>query len=225
MVLLVSILTHCKSKEDLKTGVVTFLKGEVTLTDQGKKSALKFGEEVKSGNLIETGQGGVVIVSFASGESDAEIQSNSKFLIGTYNETQADLSIETGSVWFRVNQKGKKNFSLTNPTAVAGVRGTKFFTFQIDKDTFGTCHCEGKVHYALLNSDQATDNDRDFMIVVRNGKSITIEPSEFKEIHPGNTGLHAHSEIENSNLGKVRSFSPEDRKRLIDRIESKFAKL
>lgn len=219
------VLPSCSEKKNADTGIITFLKGEAFVTKQGKKSALKFGEEITSGDLIETSNASVVIVTFASGESAAEIQSNSKFYISVYNDKKADLEIQSGNVWFAVNQKGKKDFSLANPTAVAGVRGTKFFTFQIDAETFGTCHCEGKVHYTVKENLQATDNVNDHMVVVRKGKSITIEPEEYREMFPGSSRDHAHSEIETSTLGKARNVSPEYRKKLFERIESKFASL
>ncbi|WP_167883622.1 FecR family protein [Leptospira ognonensis] len=224
-VILLAALVHCSEKKIPDTGIVTFLKGEAFVTKQGKKSALKFGEEIISGDLIETGNASVVIVTFAAGESAAEIQSNSKFYISLYNDKKADLELQSGNVWFAVNQKGKKDFSLTSPTAVAGVRGTKFFTFQVDAETFGTCHCEGKVHYTVKENNEATDNVSDHMVVVRKGKSITIEPEEYHELFPGNSTNHAHSEIETSTLGKARNVSPEYRKKLFERIESKFAAL
>jgi hypothetical protein len=219
------IIISCSPKQISQTGVITFLKGNATLAKEKEKISLKVGDEVKSGDLIETGMASTVIVSFVGGESEAEIQSNSKFLIESYTEKKANLEILNGNVWFRVNQKNQKDFNLANPTAVAGVRGTKFFTFQVDKDTFGTCHCEGKVHYTIKSSHLANDNEKDYMIVVRNGKSIIIEPEEFKQMFPGRTTGHDHSEIENSSLGKAQSFTNEERKILFNKIESKFAAL
>ena len=216
------------SKADV--GLVSVLVGSAELEHEGQKRPLKKGDKFGPGDKIHTGAKAVVVALFGN-QAKVEIQENSVFEVTRYDKTNKDLKLAKGNLWLEVNKRSKgENFRLHSPTAIAGVRGTKFFTFQL-KDprggpiTYGTCHCIGAVEISGVKGDKYKGvHKTDFVRMTRNGKTIVLTPEDtpFIERVPG----HQHSVLDNSPLGKkIVQFTPEQLKKLGALMEKKFAEV
>jgi hypothetical protein len=88
----------------------------------------------------------------------------------------AKLKLNRGFAW--VDLKEKRKFSVTTPTSIASVRGTKF-AVAADEDGSVSCVCEGKV---------ATEN-------IKDGKSRLMKPG-------GSHTFGSDGKFRNKNLNK-----------------------
>ncbi len=225
-IIFLSILTllmiGCTQKSTQFKGTVKLIVGDATISTAKKSSKLKLDDKIKIGDIITTKENTTVIIELNDNFAELEIQSNTVFNLAEYSKKTKELNIKKGNIWIRVNKKLKKGqyFRLRTPTAVASVRGTKFYSYQIG-DIQGICICEGKINYGI-NSKKTTENaNKDISILSRNGKSITITSEEIKKFCI-DTGSHNHSRISNSQLGQeAKSMTPENQKRLLKHINEK----
>lgn len=108
---------------------VTFIKGEVKAGPPGQLEALKLGSRIQHGHVLKTGADGTVILSYPN-ESRIKVKENSELTIqapaNPKEVSGADLVV--GAVFSMVRKSAGSSFRVKTPTAVAGVRGTQFFT-------------------------------------------------------------------------------------------------
>ncbi|MCP4136711.1 MAG: FecR domain-containing protein [bacterium] len=216
----------CKSKVETK-GIckVDMIVGTAQLERKGKTEPLKVKQELEPGDSIHTGADSLVIASFTENLAQVEIQANTSFSIDTYNDKNKDLSLEKGNLWLKVSKLKKgEEFRLHSRTAIAAVRGTKFYTFEIG-GIQGTCQCSGETDFRVKQGANKTNNKihkKDRLILTRGDKTIELGPEDFPVSSPGEDP-HKHSMLENSPLGpKTRARSPEDQKKFMALIEKKF---
>ena len=190
--------SSCKVEEkSSKLGIVKLVFGKSILEREGKKRPVVIGDFFAKGDNIITGADGIVIAVIGKGGSEVEIQNNSKFSIDEYSAKNKVFSLRKGNIWMRVKKISKKeNVILHSPTTIAGVRGTKFFTFDIG-GIHGTCVCQGKVELELKDKSFHKTHDKDYVMFTRGGKTIVLTPLDFG----GPLGEHKHSLMSNSPLG------------------------
>lgn len=110
---------------------VTFFIGTVTVQRGAKTSTVSSGEKLSPGDMVKTGPGAAVDISFADG-SMIKVRENSSVRIGSVHLKGEDsFSIVTGSITgtFAKLKKGEKRIS--SSTVVCSVRGTEF-TMDVD---------------------------------------------------------------------------------------------
>jgi hypothetical protein len=174
-------------------------------------------EKVFRGDAIVTGIDGNVLLEISGAQ--IEIQRNTRFV---YEQDGSDKKVylQNGNAWTSVSKQGAADkFTLRTPTTVAGVRGTKFFTFTDGLNT-GICHCEGQVSTLNIKSGKEDVNTGDFLEFYRGERSIIVTTPELIKL--GMPGGHAHSELEQSALGKKSQLTPAQYKKMQDYVEKKF---
>jgi len=105
---------------------VKFFLGQVTLVRSGKSLAVKVGDIVGNGDIIKTGKGAMVELSFDE-NSTITVQAESTVQIGSKNIKDSDgISIVTGEIKGKFGKLKKGEYKIGSPTTVCGVRGTEF---------------------------------------------------------------------------------------------------
>jgi len=177
-IILVINAAGCKKEEASKTaannGIINFMTGDVSITSGGNTVKANVGDAVTQGMIIKTGTKAVVDIHF-SGSVIRILEKSSvvmKELIKDLasNKELSEFYIENGKLFSKVSRKlveGEK-FSVTSPTAVAGVRGTEFLVEEENGKSRISC-IEGTV--AVKEPEKA---DTDY-VLVEAGKEAEIE--------------------------------------------------
>lgn len=220
----------CGKKEEVKEtskGKIERVIGEVSLIQNGKKSVAKKGDSILEGNIIQTGSKAVAIVEFSDNNGSVEIQENSEFVINQFNEKNQELISKSGSFWLNAKKiKKETNFQVVMPTSVAGIRGTKLYSFENkDAGITGICHCQGAVEFKENSSHYTGNHDSDFLVLTKGGKTIVITPEDFKQMgfKSEDDKNHAHSTLDDSSLGKKADMSDERHKKILEIAEKKWS--
>jgi hypothetical protein len=161
-------------------GVFMVVKGNVNLTNnQAQIKKVKVGDKVVPGDLVETtidSRAKIVM----SDRNVINVSPETKLKIEKYENNGEDKNVEMnlleGKVRNNVEQKydGEKNkFIVKTPTAVAGVRGTQFFTsFDPGTKLTSVVTLRGAVSLAPLNMNLANAKP----VVIKMGESTTLAP-------------------------------------------------
>jgi hypothetical protein len=113
-------------------GMLLLVKGKVFIINSaGEKLPAKIRDKIYTGDRIETGNDGIVQVSFADG-SIMKLAGNSDFTVKDYKfedkgEAKSDISIENGTFAFLAGKIAKvapQNYKIQTSTATIGIRGS-----------------------------------------------------------------------------------------------------
>ena len=105
---------------------VSFFLGDVKMERKGKVAALKMGNSVGNGDVIKTGKGAMVELSYPN-NSKITVQGNTVVKIGSSNIKDSDeVSIISGKVKGKFEKLQKGEYKFYTPTTVCSVRGTEF---------------------------------------------------------------------------------------------------
>lgn len=129
---------------------------------------LRIGAAVNDGDSIETGKSAQLIIVHRGVQ--IRLGPNTRSRVDALLEAAqpAKVRIERGYGWFRVDKTQRTGgFQVQTPTAVAGVRGTKFAITQNDRGML-SCVCEGAVEAATGNSEKGR--------IVERGGSLALAP-------------------------------------------------
>lgn len=221
--MLVSVGFCSRPPENKQSVSVLFIKGKAAAVSTSGERPLKKGDALNSGDVIATGEKSAVIIETGAVSGQLEIQSNSKLKVES-SAKGYEFFLETGNVWISVNKLSKdQEFKLKTPTTVAGVRGTKFFTFN-DGELTGTCHCEGQIEYSNNMSHKSEVNSGDYLVIHKGDKSVTVKEEDFKKAGIKFYG-HNHSEMDDSSLGAKNSMTEEEHSKVRQLVAQKFQDL
>ncbi len=221
LVLTLGALVSCQKAET--SAKVIKLNGTGEVIRKGKSSPLTLGTELLPGDLVKTSRASTAILQFKMDSTLAELQADSDFVVGTYSKNKKELKIHKGKVWLKVAKLGSgESFVLTSPAAIAGVRGTTFYTAQAG-DMWVTCHCEGDVHYEGNGAAYHSLHHKDQLAFSRGGKTVVVNPGEVKNLKRNYE--HHHSALGDSPLGAPADMDPVDYAKIIAVAEKKFAEL
>ncbi len=223
------IVTACggQSKQTALAGAVTFKLGNATVeSTTGGKKQLKVGDVINKGDVIRTGKASTLIITFNQKVAEVEIQQNAEFSIDAFAADKKHFNLRKGNAWFRSNKLRKgEDVKLISPTAIAGVRGTKFYTFKMGP-FHGTCHCEGKVDFEVGQSKYKQHHEKDFVVLTKDKKTVLLTPADMSKImgmKPEDM-VHRHSSHAGSALGpKDRAMNKEQQARFMQIVTAKFA--
>lgn len=219
------LVAYCEKAPPLTDSRVAFVRGTAVIehieADGSKKSRpAKQDEKVYVGDAVVTSDAGTVVLEVSA--ATIEIQKNSRFVYERGGDDK-QVYLQSGNAWTSVQKlQGTSKFSLRTPTTVAGVRGTKFFTFTDGKNT-GTCHCEGKIALTNTASGKEEVNDGDYLEYYRGNKAIKVGVADIRKM--GIPIAHNHSELDNSTIGKKDTLTPAQWAKINDYVEKKFAAL
>jgi len=127
--LLTGFCKEQKKKTPQIDGVITYLKGKVTVIKQGKDIKATLGQRVQKDDQIKTAPRGNAIVQFAN-IGIIKVLSSSEISFSSLDKKgQISIHNHNGNVFSKIAKlrKGQK-YRVTTPTAVAGVRGTEFLS-------------------------------------------------------------------------------------------------
>ncbi len=129
-------LVNCGEKqpsEAQRSMIIVFASGNAMIVREGKEVPAKVGMVVNENDVLKTTKGTVDLQT--KNGSAVRIRNYTTVTISKlYGEGSADtrLSMQHGGLLASVKRKsGKENFTVTTPTAIAGVRGT---TFSVDSN-------------------------------------------------------------------------------------------
>lgn len=216
----VFFVTSCQKAGPAAKVVKLIGSGEVVRA--GKSEALTLGKELLVGDVVRTAKASAAVLGFVQDSTLAELQAETEFVVGAYSKNQKELRVSKGNVWLKVSKLGAgESFTLTSPAAVAGVRGTTFYTAQVG-DMWVTCHCEGAVDFKNSGSDYHQLHTKDHLAFTRGGKTVVLSPEELKAL---GSYEHHHSAVDGSPVGAKADLSPEAFGKLLALAEKKFKEL
>ncbi|MBL8018125.1 MAG: FecR domain-containing protein [Leptospirales bacterium] len=212
-------LGSCKKADNKTGGLIVSLRGTAEVEHAGARKPVKIGDQFESGDTVYTGADSVAVIAIRGTLAQAEVQPNASFMI-TSTGADTDVKLDKGNMWLSVAKRASnEKFTVHTPTAVAGVRGTKFYTAQ-QEDITVVCHCEGDVEFAS-GKDYNAVHHTDTVVFTKNGKTVTIDAAELKGI----VYSHAHSMLEDSPLGTKGQMSEETKKKVFAIAQKKFDEL
>ncbi|MCE9498916.1 MAG: FecR domain-containing protein, partial [Leptospira sp.] len=182
---------------------VTFVSGDVKYRSKAENEfvVLKNGSEITESETIATGANSTVDLWLSHGTS-IRIKSNSEVSIKKLipgEDGAIELSLGLGKIFAHIHKNKKKSeFSVVTPTAIAGVRGTKFsveVADSSDKKIVRISVAEGRVALTKAVNE------------------IPVEPAGEQVIEPG-------QKIELLNTGFRRSLVGTDEKTELAEIDS-----
>ncbi len=111
---------------------VGFFLGDVTLVRQGKNSKVSMGQSLLNGDILKTGRGGLIDITYGDG-SKIQIKENSVAQVGSKGLTGSDnVSLVSGNLSASFAKMLKGTRKTYSPTVVAAVRGTDY-TMEVSK--------------------------------------------------------------------------------------------
>lgn len=228
LILLLPGLFFCGKKEESKVsakGIIKFAIGDVSIVAKGSKAIAKKGDSLQEGDSIVTGAKSAAIVEFEGNAGSVEIQQNSEFQISKFNAKEQELISKSGSFWLDAKKLNKDtNFQVVMPTSVAGIRGTKLYSFEIkEAGITGICHCQGAVDFKENSSNYSGSHDTDYLVITKAGKTIVLTHEDFKKAGMTADGSHNHSMLDESPLGKKVNPDSENVKKVNELIAKRFA--
>ncbi len=129
-----------------REGRISFVSGEVYLNER----TAEIGNSVTDGDTISTG---------ADSEAEIELQDYAIFNIRENSSVRisdilSNPKVEMKSGWFLIIIKKKKQFQVSTPMTLAGVRGTVFFYKIISEDHEYFCDCNGRIDLFDSRNDE-----------------------------------------------------------------------
>ena len=105
---------------------VSFFLGDVKMERGGRTASLKMGDNVGNGDIIRTGNGAILELSYPN-NSKITVQANTVVKIGSAGIKDSDeVSIISGQVKGKFEKLQKGEYKFYTPTTVCSVRGTEF---------------------------------------------------------------------------------------------------
>lgn len=197
---------------------VEIVRGEATVMRDGSTLSVKRGMNLIEQDILETSPNGVVVLRLSDGSARFEVQQNSELDLAGMSSGDGLFRIQKGNVWTLVRKVAKgRSFTMETPTAVIGVRGTKFYVSRVgDMDV--VCHCEGDVE-TTSQSGEVTKDQADTLSFTKDGRTIVVTAADLR----GMGFRHDHSAIPGSPLGKRSKPNPEVERKIAEIVAKKFA--
>jgi hypothetical protein len=130
------------------------------LAVSGKANVAK-GASLKPGAVVETGEGGLVLLELEDG-SRAKLRASSSVEIRSEKADLTELMLKLGGVFARAKKRLKGEFRVRTPSAVVAVRGTEFFT------AYGRKKRKGDDLWVCVNTGAV-----EVGVLLKNGKDLT----------------------------------------------------
>lgn len=166
-------------------GIFMVVKGDVSVSNsKQQKQKVKVGDKVFPGDVVESAVDARAKIVM-SDRNVINISPETKLEIKKYendgNSKNVEMNLLQGKVRNNVEQKydGEKNkFLIKTPTAVAGVRGTQFFTsFDPATKITAVVTLRGAVSLAPINTNSGNIKP----VIVQKGESTTMAPGSSPE--------------------------------------------
>jgi len=197
-------------------GLVQKVNGSVKVKSEGsfKKSRVKKGFEIKSGDLISTSKKGTAVLKLVDGSNIVLDVSSS-----IYFKTPSDAEQTEGKIYYKITSRDAKNsLKIKTPFAIIGIKGTTFVVNATGKASV-------KLQEGLIGVKSIKEDFKLYRksVMAEYDKYISSQESEFKkykskqkkgvveitkefDLHAGNTISFDNNEVDE------KSFSDNDKK-------------
>lgn len=177
IVLLTGITNLYSSGQSSKTkmpqrGTLSYLEGDISINN----SPGSIGDTINDTDTIETGENSYCEIIFGN-SNIFRLDENTQTRI---NWSQSDIKLEKGAISavFTKLEKflnGDKEFTVSSPSNVAGVRGTVFFMKVEDENNTYLCICNGSLTIGEPEKDLkiASDHHKAYRFTKADGSVIT----------------------------------------------------
>ena len=156
-------------------GIISYLEGDVSVRRGGELQWADFGTAVREGDTVSTGPDSLAILELP-GDRVVKLREET-ILTLTSTGTRATLDLNRGGVFAKVRKMAGQDFSVSTPSAVAGVRGTQFFMAYGEdperQEDLWLCVNEGTVAVTIPATRQSVLVDQGEGISIPDGKFLT----------------------------------------------------
>ena len=196
------VIAAASCSKNEKKAYISFYAGTVKIEAAGKEaSPVKVMDEVKDGDVIETGGKSYVIIQTGDGLI-IRFDSDTRVVFESISSLEKRvLNLNKGKVVSSVSKLKKgSEYNIKTPTAVASVRGTEFLT-EYEKGKTIVAVGKGKVSVVKNATSQESLVEKGNTAVVEEKESAEIEVREINKVE----------ELEISKIGEVPAIKPGDR--------------
>lgn len=175
--------------EKARTFRVTAIEGRV----ESGRVRLSVGDRLTAGASVRTSDSASVVMK-APGRAAVKLGAKSAMTICESGDT-INLQLKRGSI-LAVVSRGKGAFSLSTPTAVAGVRGTAFYVEALGRDRTYVCLCEGALWLATRDTAceiRSADRSHHTPVMITKDSSGRLTPAPAPMLHHTNEDIEALS--------------------------------
>jgi hypothetical protein len=167
-----------------KVAVIVKLNGDVRVTaaKSFKSTAAKKGQILQDGDIIETGAEAYCAIKFLDDKSLLRIRENSACTIEGKREGNSivkNIFVEVGSFFLSLFQQPKK-FTVSTPTSVASVKGTKFWVMQLAQS--------GETRYICTEGSVEVSNKAGKVLLRRGQTAIVLSRNSSPEVRLTRSG-------------------------------------
>jgi len=177
----IATAVSCAKKEE--KAFVSFFAGTAAIERQGEASVpVKVQDQVKDGDIIETGDRSYVIIQTDDGIV-IRFDANSRVSFTSISNAKfRELNLDRGKVVSSVSKlKKESEYRVKTPTAVASVRGTEFLT-EYDKGKTVVAVGRGKVSVVKTATDEEKFVDTGNTAVVEESADTEVEMREISKV-------------------------------------------
>ena len=194
-------------------GTFIIVKNEVNIQKRdGTKETAKVGSTISVGDTVISGRDSRAKIAMQD-RNIITVLSNSKLVIEEYKSTEKEknvkLSLLEGKVRNDVKEKydnDKNKFQIRTPTAVAGVRGTKFITsYAVETKTTEVITLKGEVVVTKYDANKSTALGT---IIVRQGEKATMTGDSNPPAEPVNIPKIELREVDDESTAKKEMTAP-----------------
>ncbi len=158
---------------------VIFSDGEPHVIRKLKKIKLSKGDIVHYKDQIVTSSKDKVTLESDDGHRIYVLE-GTKFKVPTPKKKDVVINHEIGHIWFKMNPlKKEESFNVVTPSAVAGVRGTKFITMVFGDKTTDLCVCEGEVLFRSGDTEKVVTTGQGSLSSLSKGMGSTFSNQSF----------------------------------------------
>lgn len=182
LILTVAAAVSCAGKKE-ERAFVSFFAGTASIEREGKASvSVKVQDQVKDGDIIETGDRSYVIIQTDDGIV-IRFDSNTRVVFKSISdEKNRELNLDRGKVVSSVSKlKKESEYRVKTPTAVASVRGTEFLT-EYDKGKTVVAVGKGKVSVVKTATEEENFVDTGNTAVVAESTDAAVELREISKV-------------------------------------------
>ncbi len=153
---------------------VTAVQGTATAIAQSKETVLKVGAKVANGATVKTAANSMIVLAYVDG-THLKVKENTELVIHAEDSAAKSsnwVDLIRGALYSSVaKQQQGHQFQIKTQTAVAGVRGTEFFTAIGEHDAFWLCVEDGAVDVTPEGSEKVISVPKGLGVLIEKGKA------------------------------------------------------
>jgi ferric-dicitrate binding protein FerR (iron transport regulator) len=178
VIVILALLLSCVLPAALSAldGQVLYTEGDVLIRNGTQQHDASIGDRLGSGDIVETGAQSLAVIDLANATT-VKLREKTSLAIDSIGE-ETVVNLKSGGAFANIARKLTGHFSVRTSTAVAGVRGTRFFvaygrTIDSQPDVW-LCVSAGTVEVALPTSGRTVLVNEGAGINIVGGEKLTV---------------------------------------------------